>query len=160
MKKITNNKKNWKVVKQTHESSYPDFKLKKLKTPVFMDYVHDIDNLDTKMYEVMDNFVFEATVKFNSMYRGRSAAGFELIDVDDNILYVMRIKETLKLLQAIQEGRLEAANGGFTGVFTFVKQGSNYSLSLHEGNCKPPRPLETKNRFDLFLADTKASQSK
>jgi hypothetical protein len=68
------------------------------------------------------NDIFNATMTLDGFYRGRSAAGFLFKDHDGR-KHTMRIKCVELLLKScvIDHGKI-------TGRWTYVKQGSNFSL--------------------------------
>ena len=85
----------------------------------------------TREAQVIENFVFDATIKPTGSYRGRSAAGFTFEDVKTGDKFVMRIAKVEELLDALAKGSVVAENGGFQARYTFYKQGANYSLGLY-----------------------------
>lgn len=132
MKVIRKNPTKYKIFRMTKEVwlGYNDAKeeaIKELRT-VYLDYR---DSYFDKNGEAIDNFVFEDIIIPNSFYRGRSAAGFVFTDKDKN-QFTMKISKVEELLKAIADRRVQVIEGGFKGLFTFVKQGENYSLRLVE----------------------------
>jgi len=121
MKNVAANPKNWKLKR----------KVRKDGSVEFCDYDRPYVWEDERLEEY-DNFVFDATLVPNTYYRGRSAAGFSFKDAETGEEFVMRISKTEELLKAVVSGRVKVENGGFTGRFTFFKQGANYTLGLSE----------------------------
>lgn len=78
-------------------------------------------------YEPREPFEFNAILKFEGFYRGRSAAGFYLIGPKGE-KYVMRLKEIDNLIK-----NAEIYKGNVTGRWGFTKQGANYSLTYLGG---------------------------
>lgn len=83
-------------------------------------------NPSTECWEIdwRDNYVFEATLTYAGFSRGRSAAGFELVDEEGHLYYLM-MSEMDRIM----------ALGGWdgnkiTGKWTFVKKGQNYGIML------------------------------
>ena len=111
MKVIKQNPKNWKVLRSPNGRYY------------------DYDGYRNEDTEAVDNFIFKATLVPDSYYRGRSAAGFTFISGETS--FTMRLNKVDELMQAIASGKVKVENGGFTGVFTFFKQGANYSIGLY-----------------------------
>lgn len=108
--------KTWKVPTRTDKG-----------VTIYLDYEFNYGGNQPKM---VDNFVFEATLKPDSFYRGRSAAGFNFIDADDGHTFTMRIAKTKEFLQAILDGRVTVTKNGYKGQFTFAKQGQNYTIMV------------------------------
>lgn len=78
-------------------------------------------------YEAREPFEFNAKLRVEGFYRGRSAAGFEFRGPKEE-KYVMRISEMTKLLKTAT-----VYNGYVNGRWGFVKQGANYSLTYIGG---------------------------
>lgn len=118
---IEANPKNWKLKR-------------KLRTDGVIEYC-DYDSpycWDGERVEEIDNFSFEATLVPDTYYRGRSAAGFVFKDSSTKEEFTVRISKMEEIIKAIASGKMPVENGGFTGRFTFYKQGANYSLGLVE----------------------------
>lgn len=113
MKIIKPNPKNWKLLYDSKAKQYADY-----------------DGYNGGKYEQVDNFVFESTLMPNKFYRGRSAAGFYFLTKDGAEL-TMRIAKVEELLNAILEGQVKLTKDGFKGMYTFFKQGANYSIGVY-----------------------------
>lgn len=72
------------------------------------------------------NYEFTTTMEIKDFLRGRSAAGWSLVD-ETGKTYYMFMSELLKVLQTktIEKGVVE-------GKWTFVKRGQNFSVKLVE----------------------------
>ena len=75
--------------------------------------------------EYLDNYVFEATLKFNNVFRGRSATTFSFTDIQTNLTYYMNLSSFETVLR-----KCNILEGQVTARFTFQKRGQNYSLVL------------------------------
>ena len=128
MKKIKDNKKKWKLYKKvlSSEGDWLTRRNPEIKN-IYLDYVNITDG-----FIEMENFVFSATLIPLDYYRGRSAAGFYFTDTNNHGLYTMKIKSLNELVKNIALGKIKVKDGGFEGLFTFEKQGANYSLVIYE----------------------------
>jgi hypothetical protein len=85
------------------------------------------------LYDAMDPFEFVDTLEIDNSYRGRSAAGFNLVGSKGEH-YVIRISEMTKLLKEATIRR-----GKVSGRWGFVKQGANYSLTYRGDYVPKPK---------------------
>lgn len=76
---------------------------------------------------IKDNYEFMATMKFEDIQRGRSAAYFHLTDAQGK-KYTMFMTDLLDLLKRAR--RIES--GEVTGKWTFCKRGANFGVKLVE----------------------------
>lgn len=77
-----------------------------------------------------DCFEFEGTMVYENYDRGRSSVLINLRDKETNNLYPMFISEFSKLMKSNYasigaNGRIE-----FSGKWTFIKKGQNYSICI------------------------------
>jgi hypothetical protein len=73
---------------------------------------------------MVDNFVFEDTLTFETCSRGRSSATF-VFNRSDGSSVEFFMNETARLFPHFVDGKVP-------GRFTFVKRGANYSCSILE----------------------------
>lgn len=118
-----------KFIKETPNKNWKVPTTKSKGNVVFHDYA-DSWFEDREGFKFVENFIFEATLKPDRTYRGRSAAGFIFIDADDGTNFTMRIAKTEEFLQAILSGKVKVTKEGYKGQFTFAKQGANYSIMV------------------------------
>lgn len=73
------------------------------------------------------NYKFKDTLKYIHTYRGRSSVKLYFVSVYDGRVYQMFFSEFEKVLK---EEVISA--GAMTGTFTFIKKGSDYSITMIE----------------------------
>jgi hypothetical protein len=71
-----------------------------------------------------DNYIFEATLTFKSIHRGRSAAHF-IVEDEHGHKYVMFMTDLLTVLENCKIDR-----GKVHEHWTFIKRGKNYGIQL------------------------------
>lgn len=73
------------------------------------------------------NFVITDIISIGDIERGQSAAGLRVKGSTQD--YYMSVGNMAELLRAVADGRIGVVDGKFVGLFTFVKQGQNVSLT-------------------------------
>ncbi len=92
-------------------------------TKQMLPYIHSWNDL-TK-YDVINNYEFTETLKFNCICLGRSAVNIHWVDAN-GIVYYMFMKDFVHLMGEIPL----IDHGKVTAKFTFVKRGANYGIKL------------------------------
>lgn len=82
-----------------------------------------------KDVEWLPNDPFTATLKIESLERGRSAARFWFEDVDSGTQYPFFGQGLTDMLS-----KVEMSKGVVTGTWIAVKRGANYGIELYEGD--------------------------
>jgi hypothetical protein len=131
--------KNWKIYKQTLDDGNIKYLTGKWVFNSFRGdseegyYTFDYTQQEGYFYkkkslniELVDNFIFNAMIKFDGNYRGRSAATFTFKDFDDINVYETGMGGMDTILNAIQDEKIPIINGYLHGDWTFKKQGSAY----------------------------------
>jgi hypothetical protein len=89
-------------------------------------YNDDCDNPANRVeagVEWREPYEFEDTLKYVTYHRGRSAAYFEFVSLNDGRRYTMFLKQFDQAVSRMVMGQ-------FTGSFGFVKYGHNYGVAL------------------------------
>lgn len=74
-------------------------------------------------YDWKDNFEFDDELEFTDFYRGRSAAGFEVISRLSGLKYPVFLVDLLTILQT-----MSISDGCVVGRWTFAKRGIAYGI--------------------------------
>lgn len=115
------------------EVKFPSIDL--LKSKNFWWYVDRWMSKDSQPFE--DNYIFYARLKPISYSRGRSSVNFNFQDADDpEIRYVTAPQATFDLLSSLtqSDGVVKLEDNLICGNFTFVKQGTQYSIVPYAGS--------------------------
>ena len=112
---LADNVKRWKLVEDIQSDGFHNI----ITGPI---YPYSRSNQRVER----NNFIFEASLKYESFSRGRSSVAFQFIDIDEPRHFLYGGSQTMaQIVKFLQEGKLAVdPRGGIKGKFTFVKQGS------------------------------------